>query len=681
MKTLKMVVVSALGAAVLASLNAATVTSVHIYCSPGGGGDGSGPESPCFLYEAAAKLKGGTSADDLSEIILADGDYDCSGWENDTTKSRDPYSGAGSTRNVFLLNGISNIRIASQSGDPTKVSIIGGGQGSDLRFIAGRTSRTYIEGVTIRNFWTSSEAAVVFKYNETSDPGFLFTNCNIRACGSITGYAVNHWSSCRFVDTRIEECYGSLGTLFGPTMLVNCQLIGNWTTNGYSIGYFLGGENVQGSHFVSNVTYGTTSDGMALFNNSVVFTDCHFWFNRNLSTKASNAILRGASGKTSQNFFDKCTFSNNYAEVNCLFIANARDSVFANNTVNSGNILNTTTLGLTNVTFVGNSSSGSCICKAIPGVSDNVVFRANTAAGCMLDGGSSQGLLNKCKFLCNTNSAVTTANVCVCLDTSSSGKVVYADDCDFIGNVGVNASRGVIGRSVLSNCRIRGNTAQYATWVSSTKGCEIAENTSATHTIYGGTHVNDLVVSNAAASVSGVAGDNGVAVVATNCLFFANRSTGTSAPYVCWGGASVNSTKLINCTLVGNMADSSKGGGLFRLTAYNTIVVGNEPCDLVNIVTLYTCYYGTAASGCGTTFGDEGSIGDLSQNGLLAEWRDKTHPYGCVIRKKHAGGGLTLDFRDDDVDLAGVARMTDGKVDCGCYAYTASPYGLILMVR
>ena len=47
----------------------------------------------------------------------------------------------------------------------------------------------------------------------------------------------------------------------------------------------------------------------------------------------------------------------------------------------------------------------------------------------------------------------------------------------------------------------------------------------------------------------------------------------------------------------------------------------------------------------------------------------------------HKIGGIVLDWMATATDIAGNARLSDGKVDMGCYQCTLQPLGIILVVR
>jgi hypothetical protein len=55
--------------------------------------------------------------------------------------------------------------------------------------------------------------------------------------------------------------------------------------------------------------------------------------------------------------------------------------------------------------------------------------------------------------------------------------------------------------------------------------------------------------------------------------------------------------------------------------------------------------------------------------------------WSLSLKSPLIGKGDPLDFSASDLDLAGKARLKDGKIDIGCYQCWLNPPGMVIFVR
>ena len=154
------------------------------------------------------------------------------------------------------------------------------------------------------------------------------------------------------------------------------------------------------------------------------------------------------------------------------------------------------------------------------------------------------------------------------------------------------------------------------------------------------------------------------------------RNTTTSGPCVIKTMQSPDKTpvatasEFVNCTAVGNTTKNGAAvavdeGGTLALV--NTIVSGNTTTADDSYTSATTCF-----------FDSDGDPKLVKAGKEYAFWPKPKSP--CV------GTGTVLEWMSDETDarskdLAGLPRLTDGKVNIGCYEGIAPMPGLLLLLR
>ena len=174
-----------------------------------------------------------------------------------------------------------------------------------------------------------------------------------------------------------------------------------------------------------------------------------------------------------------------------------------------------------------------------------------------------------------------------------------------------------------------------------------------------------------------------------NCLLTGNYSRGTAALDVGVG-------TVENCTVTGNETDegvaalqlkrNNLNGIFFAVTATNCVAWGNSSLDFAALESSYSnttshvvtyampvfgyCCYPTAEEGVdgNTAVDPRFKAGRLAGMGVVSS-------HSTCFRS-----GAVLDWMAGAVDLNGCPRLTDGKVDIGCYQVGNDPT-LILSIR
>ena len=147
-------------------------------------------------------------------------------------------------------------------------------------------------------------------------------------------------------------------------------------------------------------------------------------------------------------------------------------------------------------------------------------------------------------------------------------------------------------------------------------------------------------------------------------------------------------TTVDNCTFVSNSVLNAAGhsghwteyiinGGTARNCIFygTTKVNGNAPSDIGRgtvVNSVYQTAVGGTLTGCHQYTGTDYPFKDT----------DELHPY-IGVPKRGLGGyglGLILSYTDESIDLAGLPRVVDGKVDAGCYQRVPGKPGLMLLI-
>ena len=289
--------------------------------------------------------------------------------------------------------------------------------------------------------------------------------------------------------------------------------------------------------------------------------------------------------------------------------------------------------------------------------------------------GNSSTTIRRCRFIENKTSSVL-GNPSNGSDTRTS---VY--DTDFIGNTSTAAKNGLVyGFVDLYGCVFTGNKG------GTTGGCVTGG-----YIISKKTYVNTnsvtctrcVFTNNLNTSSSG---SIGYLAKFTNCRIENNEGGATRPLYGCdayntliagnkstaKGGAiyAAGEDEYVNCTIVGN--ESKNGPTAYvsansTLTLVNTIVAKNSATAADSYTSATTCF-----------FDSDGDPKLVKAGKEFSFWPKPKSP--CI------GTGTVLEWMSDETDarskdLAGLPRLTDGKVNIGCYEGIATMPGLLLLLR
>ena len=531
----------------------------------------------------------------------------------------------------------------------------------------------------------------------------VITNCVFRNNKSAMGGAVgskNHFfvQDCGFAG---NASFGSGGCLYWGNAS-GCDFTGN-TSCGVSM------NDVTDCIFVHNSCENTLLDATTVRNCRFVDNDvktgiwspivstpwlenCHFTNN--------DVKVYGAAAITKSGVVTNCTFHGNKAGaqgyaavtdagriVNCRFTCNAG--------VHGGGLL-VKTFGVTctveNCYFGGNSSGwGGGAARLAVNLSDKTAadvsapilvfdhcsFETNSASsggkhgGAILnessnipDGVDFASLIvcsNNCQFIRNSASHAAgvegvTAIGCTFIDNRLYNGFNYLGDAAALSRlVDCDITGGNIYRCSLDRCNIHTitNTGVFNSW------------NFVTNTLITGC---DLPTSGALIGryTSGKAEDAGGEYV--NCTFAGNKCL------TFFKVDTANYATFKNCVFAENkdqkgVATSLSADDITR-TAWNSTLFAFDHCA-------YGPIAGTAATPAPT---GEGVF--LCTNPRFNAGKDPDQPwyaprYGSSLR----AAGDPAPYAADDLDLAGVPRLRDGKVSIGCYECWANPVGLMLLFR
>ena len=477
MNTLKTVVVSALGAAVLASANAAPKT---FYVKPDGADDAACTEEEPGSFKAAfSKLSGngGDSMDAMTEIIALGGTKD-----NPVTYTF-AQSGGGTTSRVANY-----FHIRSSTEDPEGTIIVGGGEETPATFLVS-DKPFLVSGFTFTN-WVGnrSEGGGVIS-TMTAGRGAV-SNCIFRSNTSTTyGGAINcpRVYNCQFYGNTATSGGGAVDAQYcstdqnkWPAEIRTCVFSNNVSKaqkGGSAI-------NTTKSMSITGCTFGNNFGGYCVSggNASIAFTNCWFVGNDctytagNLDTylvSCSGAsgfdchFVSNVAGKCAGVWYgtwEKCDFIGNIGvkgqssngPSTCGVSATFRKCVFVDNVGSNatGTVLNSTcyncafTNNSTVVAPTGNKQDGGAMSG---GSAYDCVFYGNHADG---NGGTGFGtVFTRCRI---ENSS-----------SSSGGAAIYAGaatNCLIVGSSGVSAissySHGTLSKCrpcTLVNCTVTGS--------------------------------------------------------------------------------------------------------------------------------------------------------------------------------------------------------------------------------
>ena len=481
-----------------------------------------------------------------------------------------------------------------------------------------------------------------------------------------------------------------------PFTLTNCTFVGNFTANSGG-GANLGTTNawVEGCVFLTNSISGNLGGGLYMAGYGTL-TNCSFV--SNTCTISGGGAYLAANGTV-----DYCAFTNNRANGNNasyggggLFMAvggTIRTSLFVrNHTVSSGGALRFQTDGLVvNCTFLTNTStlSGGGVYMT-GGTLQNAQVISNASSA----GGGGAYLLNTWvtggTFMANSASG---GNGGGAIQLATSNTVV---GCRFLSNsTTVNGGAlQITGNGSVSNCVFIGNNAAGL-------GGAAYMNT-ATFSIFGSTMTSNWVSGASGGAMNVVAGKTvencvlsynytsgtlkeGGAISAANtpvfrnCLIFGNTTSRMGGGIYASGGG----VKVENCTIVGNQAGGSSsqgGGGVYGVSAVNTIVVSNTAPynpDYYSVNCTFTNSCSPGLSGSENIVSDPKFV--LAGSGYGA-----SHVPGDYRLAKNslcANKGTNLSWVATGVDLAGNPRLVLDRVDMGAYEQNLTAGGTFMMIR
>ena len=492
------------------------------------------------------------------------------------------------------------------------------------------------------NVWDS-----LFYENNGNGDGFatgqsVYHNCTFSNNQSSTESAGNYGAStvanarcynCLFIRNRGNKC----GGLENGTA-VDCRFLFNKSWN------------AAGSQNWSNCGGGATR--------SVVCTNCYFYGN---SAYRCGGAVRGGQIVNCQ-VISNCLVLADSADghgggvyeaslvENCLIASNTTVSANGGGLAGCPKVINTRILYNHAGTGGGAYNSNLFDCE----IAHNVATAYADSDYCGAGGGQSGGQAVRCTFYDNASSATSSSvsNIvdCVIRDTKAGGKFfdrcVFADLCNTgkvfaVGNV-VN-SDGV------------GGNIMYAF-----AGVQTMRNSIVTNSVWvagPGSYANPALFLNRS---GGTSVEN--CTFADNAIYWAMRGCDTAAKFMRW----------INVASFGNRRSASMTSAKADVTAYESAYFVMTNCLYGSVSNRTEQPDGWADSGCV-------ALGEGKRPSVIGKGE---HPYtpktsSPLVKNK----GVRLDWMDDATDLAGNARLRDGKVDIGCYQCWLDPLGVILLLR
>ena len=189
--------------------------------------------------------------------------------------------------------------------------------------------------------------------------------------------------------------------------------------------------------------------------------------------------------------------------------------------------------------------------------------------------------------------------------------------------------------------------------------------------------------------------------VATNCVFYNNKTIGYSSTMFVGDSSASRGVTLVNCTIVSN-----KWGKTFNYTSSasgvahikNCVFYGNQGYDTTSFRDLHSwentptsgirfenCAYGTS-SGKFATIGDyaDGPMYKFGAGGFASVpgfTGDEHHPYSLSRRSALRKIGLVEGWMSDGKDIVGNDRLRDGFCDIGAYQCWLPAPGAVLLLK
>ena len=438
----------------------------------------------------------------------------------------------------------------------------------------------------------------------------------------------------------------------GYMVATNCTFIGNSGT------YIASGSSFVNCEFSNNVCTGNapSNPGGVLFNPGEV---------------------RG------------CRFIDNYSAQNCcaIFHKNDAEMVVADSTflrnVSAGNYCAgvaifsqpttvSCTMTVTNCTFEGNAATGgNALCGTIGvGVFANPVPQS---ARPMWE------LATVIDSTFTTNYASTAAGV----------HSVRAVNCTFDGNRRANGTQSEC--DAARNCRFERcdfNTANFN--VCTFDRCRIHDATNNAIALFRGyTRITNSIIEKCSlfgdASLYHFSSSyKDMDAEFVNCTIVSNVMR-TYAPNASF--SPLVGIKFKNCLLYGNdtgygkydVSATSESEQHAYLSFENTYaeVVSDQNGKAYNISAEYITQFTSGQNSLGECKNPKFVGMDAN---VRERYPDEPH-WALSFKSPLVGKGDSLDFTDDDLDLAGRPRLRDGKIDVGCYQCWLNPLGLTLIFR
>jgi hypothetical protein len=262
----------------------------------------------------------------------------------------------------------------------------------------------------------------------------------------------------------------------------------------------------------------------------------------------------------------------------------------------------------------------------------------------------------------------------------------------FLGN-GSGSGGGVYcNYGAISNCTITCNTNTYRGGgvfvnyaAARVVGCTIAQNVSRDGAgLYADAALIErcVIASNNMSVVASEVAGGGATIrnaILRSCGIWANRGNGGGGVYMHTGYAN---SRIENCTIVGNSANTSGGGVRMDAgTATNTIVYFNDAAtgdDIGGSVTNfgYSCSP-VLTGGAGNNPADPSFVANGIGYGLSHQVGD----YHLQGGSPCANTGANSDWMTSATDLEGNSRILSGVVNMGAYELIVLPKGTVITVR
>ena len=561
-------------------------------------------------------------------------------------------------------------------GDPEetrdRIVLDAAGAGRVLRIYGWSGSTTTIRNLTIKNALTTGShgGAITENYGTVRFENCVFDGNQAKLYGAAAGGAAEeYYVDCLFTGNTLGGGYGGGGVIDVPRGVSGCRFYGNGI-----YGDQIKGGCVRASCMVTNCVFdsncntGRWGEAVAVYlTGSGSCVDCTFTNNY----WGSSTTKGGAVTLTNTTSVIGCRFYDNIGSVasggaisyvksvnppgkieSCIFVGNKTSS-----TANGGAVANFSGM-ITNCTFIGNRGNNGGAVYACSNVVD-CVFACNEARSATATQNGGAGY--KCVFY----DCVVTNNIgqemsgsfssCSVYRSKVGGASVnnlqehrtveadntYFEDCELFGlwKFGVGYSNCGFNR-----CVIRDNP------FSSGYGYLIAGRIAVT---------NSLLLRNTAYRMfhdyqEGF--DNNI----VNCSFVSNKYDILAHTY-----DEHPTLRVVNNLFVGNKTRTWSSDDDIGQT-FNGSVYSNN-------------YISTAQPYTG--YGNINARSATAPKPMLMMERDPEHPYAPKRISALNGAGVVEAWMGEASDLAGNARLTDGKVAIGAYETTARPRTNSVIVR